>query len=196
MEKAKKNVEKIDNKLISELLALKQPSPKLILPLMLLANVCKGTCKKYEWSEIKVIMRGDNFLKTIKQMNGEQLSKECTDFIKLNIKPESGWNIDEIKTASYTVGEMAYWLICMIEFSEKKNSVKPYQDEIDNLNDRKMKVEKEYQVTADEIVTLERKIDILKSNYEKSLVLSNNLKRELEEVKSKVGRSEKLLSVR
>lgn len=165
---------------------------------MLLVNVYNKSYIKYNWPEIKVIMRKDDFLKKIKQTNADELSKEkaCIDFIKSNIKPENGWNIEEIKTASKSVGDMAEWLTAMIEFSESKNAVQPKQDEINALNDKKIKYVKDYQVFADEIVTLERKIDILKVNYENSLVLSKNLERELEEVKSKVARSEKLLSVR
>jgi len=195
MEEAAKNVDNIPNKLISDLLALKKPSEKIVPPLMLLANVFKKTAKKYEWADVTKIMREEGFLKTIKSTKGDDLPKNCTEFIKTNIKPEHGWDLASITKASGPVGMMANWLECMVEYSGIVNNVQPLQDEVNALNEKKNEVERDYQKIMDEIVALEKNIETLKKNYEKSLVLSNQLVRELEEVKNKVDRSEKLLSV-
>jgi dynein heavy chain 1, cytosolic len=199
MLEAKNAVANMSNKDIAEIRGIQKPTPNTQPTLTILAVIYNYiTTKKYnsklEWEDVrKILVKGD-FINIVKNVNGEELPESVTKYIKQVINgPDSKWSLDAVKRASMAVGLMAGWIEATVMYSEIVQSVQPLTDEINNLAKRKDDVEKDFQVIVGEIRQLEDNIGILKVNYEQSVVESNALKREMEEVKAKVERSEKLL---
>jgi dynein heavy chain 1 len=200
MEEAKKAVAEMPARLISEIKSIKVSNDKTIICLRILAVIFTYVTKKVmpkgkmDWEDIKKALAKEEFLSTIKNVNGEDLPKEVVNYIKKEKNdPENKWDLEAIKKASTAVGIMAGWVEATLSFSEIVNNVQPLNDEINALSEKRNHVEKEYEVVIHDINELEKNITQLKNNYEQSVVESNAIKRDMDEVKSKVERSEKLL---
>ena len=200
MEAAKKAISSISSKSLAPLKALKAPNQKLKTALKLSAIIYykvaqKKIIEKCEWAETKNAIMKDDFVSTIKNTKAEDFGDKVTNIIKKEIEnPENDWDINKITSAYKEVGLIANWIESTVMCAEITNQMEPMKKEIRDLNAKKEVIEKEFEDIKKEKEYLEKSIIELKKNYDQSMIESNNIKSEMEQVKQKVERSEKLLS--
>lgn len=198
LDEAKSAVEGITSKDVSEIRGMNKPNEKTITALRIIANIYnfvkgKAINKKLEWTDIKSSLLKEDFFSVIKNLN--ELPEKLVVYIneERNNK-ENKWELAAITRASKVVGILATWIEATISFSEIANSIEPLTNEIKDLEKKQKTVEDEYKIIEAEIIELERKVVVLKEEHEKSVVESNTIKKDMEEVLFKVERSEKLLN--
>lgn len=198
LDEAKRAVDNMPARLISEIKSMKVSTAKTLTTLRIVANIYnyvtkKVINKKLEWNDVRTALSKEDFLLVIKNLN--EVPEKIVQYVNEEINnPGNEWNIEVIKKASQAVGILASWIEATICFSEIANSVEPLTKEIKDLEEKRNQVEQEYKIIENEIIELENRVAILKSEHEHSVVESNSIKRDMEEVKSKVERSERLLN--
>ena len=199
MEAAKQAIGNMSPKSVAALKALKKETENTKTALKLTAIIYlklakKKVVEKCDWAETKSAIMKEDFIATIKNAKAEDLGEKVTNIIKKEIKdPNNKWDIDRIKGAFKEVGLLAEWIQSTVECAEINNQMEPMKKEIAELNKKKDAVVKEFEQILKAKEEIEKSIEQLKVNYEESVVESNNIKQSMEEVKSKVERSEKLL---
>ena len=199
MEAAKQAIGNMSPKSVAALKALKKETENTKTALKLTAIIYlklakKKVVEKCDWAETKNAIMKEDFIATIKNAKAEDLGEKVTNIIKKEIKdPNNKWDIERIKGAFKEVGLLAEWIQSTVECAEINNQMEPMKKEIAELNKKKDAVVKEFEQILKAKEEIEKSIEQLKVNYEESVVESNNIKQSMEEVKSKVERSEKLL---
>jgi len=199
MEAAKQAIGNMSPKSVAALKALKKETENTKTALKLTAIIYlklakKKVVEKCDWAETKNAIMREDFISTIKNAKAEDLGEKVTNIIKKEIKdPNNKWDIERIKGAFKEVGLLAEWIQSTVECAEINNQMEPMKKEIAELNKKKDAVVKEFEQILKAKEEIEKSIEQLKVNYDESVVESNNIKQSMEEVKSKVERSEKLL---
>ena len=200
MEAAKNAIANMDKKSVAQLKALKIENPKTSRALKLSAIIYykvakKKVMEKCEWNDAKSAIMKDDFISTIQKTKAEDLGEKVTNIIKKEINdPINKWDTNIIKSAFKEAGLIAEWIESTVMCAEITNQMEPMKKEIKDLNNKKEVIEKEFDEIKIEKEQLEKSIVELKKNYDLSIIQSNNIKSEMEQVKQKVERSEKLLS--
>ena len=198
MEEAKKAVDNMDSKMIAEIKGFRVGTDKTTPTLRMVANIYNFETKKKinknaEWSEIKEAISKSDFINIIKNIT--DMHPKLVSYINEEKRnPNNKWDVNTIKGASFAVYTLAKWLSASTAFSEIANKVEPLKNEILELENKRNKVEEEYAIVENEIKDLEQRVYVLKQEHEQSVVESNSIKRDMEEVQNKVERSEKLLA--
>ena len=199
MEAAKAAIGNMSPKSVAALKGLRKETENTRTALKLTAIIYLAVSQKkivstIDWNGIRSCIMKEDFISTIKNMRAEDLNEKVTDIIKKEMyNPANHWDINTISSAFKEVGLLAEWIQSTVECSSINNQMEPLKNEIKGLASQAEKLENEYNTIAKEIQDLEANIAQLKINYEESVVESNNIKTDMEEVKNKVERSEKLL---
>lgn len=150
---------------------------------------------KLEWADVRNCILKEDYISVLtKRIKPENLNDAFTQLIQKEIdNPKNNWNIPNIKSAFAEVGLIAEWIEAIVQCSHIMNNMEPLKNEIAKLNTQKEEIEGEYKILEAEVVELEKNIAQLRIDYDNSVVESNAIKKDMEEVKFKVERSEKLL---
>ena len=200
MEAAKNAIGNMSSKSVAALRALNKATDNTRTALKLSAIIFykkaeNKIMEKCEWDQTKTAIKNVNFINIIKSTKAEDLGDKVTNIIKKEIKdPANNWNIAKITNAFKEVGLLAEWIESTVMCAEISNQMEPMKKEIKELNNKKEIIEKEFTEIKNEKEALEKSIIELKKNYDQSMIESNNIKSEMELVKQKVERSEKLLN--
>lgn len=191
---AQSAVRSIKKKNLDEIRAMANPPTLVKMTLEGVASLIGGTVKTWEWSEVRGLMRKDDFISTIVDYRTENLSPALARKIVKTYLESPEWNIEKIFRASTAAGPLAKWVESQVNFSNILDSVAPLKKEVAELESQGNALREQYQNFVNIIQELEQNIEKYKADYAALISEVQQIKSEMTKVQEKVTRSRQLIS--
>lgn len=194
---AKKTVESIPKKAITELTTMLSPPSmvKLCLEAVVVLLTNAGD-KTIAWEDCRKVMRVDFIQKilTFDATKQDLVSPATVARVKSKYLNTPEWDVDRIDKASKAAGPLAKWVGSSLSFAEIVLKVDPLKREISELEQaliqNKADLAKTRKLLEEYEVTLQR----LQSEYAQLIAEEQQIKREMDDVKTRVENSQILLT--
>jgi len=189
---AEQSVKNIKSQHLVEVRGLANP-PALVK--LALESVCVLLGEKVDsWKTIQGILRRNDFIQSIVNYDTDaNMTEGMRREINKNFLSNPDYTFEKVDRASKACGPLVQWVIAQVSFSEILHRVEPLRNEVLSLE----KEAAETRLKAEELVSmineLESSIARYKDEYAVLIAETQQLKSEMETVKTKVERATKLL---
>ena len=146
-----------------------------------------------EWSDIRRVIRRDDFIRTVVNYNSEDVTSQQVRKVKAILEEAKGLDEDTATRASRACGPLFCWVRSQIQYAEILRRIRPLQEEVLSLEEEAKALEGERDEVMAEIGGLEREIRRLKEEYAGMIGEAERLKTEMDSVSHKVERAQALL---
>ena len=149
-----------------------------------------------DWPYIRRVLRNNDqpFIKSILQYDVEQLNEKLRVQIEQKYLTDPNFTFEIVYNASKACGPLVKWVSSVIKYAKVKNSVQPLLDELKGIEEKasalKTKNDQLNQIREE----LTKRIEQYKIEYSELVREAQAIKADMEVVKVKCERSEKLLA--
>lgn len=190
---AQNAVKGIKKKFLDELRVLANPPPLVKLTLEAVINLTSNTFRSIDWSEIRQIMRRDDFIPSIINFNTEQLNPAVSKKVFKAFLENKDFDMEKIFRASQACGPLAKWVESQVQYSDILDRVEPLRLEVRELEKQGNALKDTYNNLLNTIQDLEKNIEKYKSDYAALIAEVQKIKNEMTTVQEKVARSKNLI---
>lgn len=146
------------------------------------------------WKDVQSIVRRDDFIASIVQYdNKSQMTSSLRTKMTNEYLSNDDFTFERVNRASKACGPLVQWVTAQVNYSEILDRVGPLQAEVKQLEEDALQTKAEAKLIQDTVIELEESIATYKAEYGALIGDVQAIKKEMEQVKSKVDRSMKLL---
>jgi len=188
---AKQSVQNIRKTQLDEVRALARP-PKMIQLTMEMVTIMIGE-KNLEWTEIRKVIRRDDFIATVVNFDPLTLSERQVKQVVENYMQNPELDYNSVDRASKACGPLFQWAESQISYATILRKIKPLRDEVEALTAKSEQLEISQKETVEQVDELEAAIKQYKLEYATAIRDTETIRAEMDIVTKKVGRAEALL---
>jgi dynein heavy chain 1 len=189
---AKECVQNIRRSQLDEVRILTRP---LALVQLTLEMVCVMMGEKnLDWSEIRKVLRREEFIPTVVNFDPLSLSTKTIKTIQDTYLANPDLDYQSVDRASKACGPLYQWGESQIRYAVILKKIKPLRDEVSNLQEKSKALEIQQQEAVANLLQLEGLIKQYKADYAAAIRDTEIIRSEMETVTTKVSRAESLLS--
>eukprot|EP01088_Endostelium_zonatum_P017115 TRINITY_DN4896_c0_g2_i4.p1 TRINITY_DN4896_c0_g2~~TRINITY_DN4896_c0_g2_i4.p1 ORF type:complete len:1566 (-),score=517.57 TRINITY_DN4896_c0_g2_i4:241-4938(-) len=149
--------------------------------------------KGLDWTGVKKVMTDPNFIPNIIDFDSSKISPGVRAALQKDVLSDPEWNFESVNRASKACGPLVKWITAQLTYSEILNKIQPLRDEVASLESAAKELHDQQDEMEKTVTQLERSINKYKEEYAVLISETQNLKMEMENVKTKVERSVGLL---
>lgn len=191
LEAARHALDFIDKNDVTEIRSFTKPP----LPVQTIAEcivVLKGI-KDVSWKSAKGVMADSNFLKSLKEMDTDNIPMKNVNIVKYYLK-QMNVTLEEMREKSKAGAGLMKFVQAVVEYCEVYKDVKPKKEKVEKL-------EKEYNMTMadfdkinNQLTQLQQTLDALKDNYEKAMLENRTLEDETDLMQRRLDAADRLIT--
>lgn len=188
---AQQSVSGIKKAQLVELASFRQPPALVVLamePLMLMLGESSAS-----WGEISKTMKKSDFIPRIINFDTESLSDATRLKIEKKYVSSEDFTYEKINKASKVCGPLVMWIKSQLNFNRILMSVEPLQNEMKSLENEAVVLANKQEELISMVDELEGRIATYKDEYAILIREAETIKAEMQNVKTKVQRSTKLI---
>eukprot|EP01035_Chromulina_nebulosa_P017680 gene17680-23270_t len=189
---AKQSVQNIRKAHLDEVRALGRPPPLVKLTLEMVCIMIGE--KNTDWNEIRKIIRREDFISTVVNFDPNSLTPKQVKQVSDEYLSNTELDYNSVDRASKACGPLFLWGESQIKYATILRKVKPLRDEVSNLQEQSIDLEKKQQEAVDQVNLLEADIIQYKNDYATAIRETEIIRNEMNLVKKKVTRAEDLLN--
>jgi len=188
---AKQSVQGIKKSQMDEVRGLARP-PNAVRLTMEMVCVMIGQ-KDLEWSEIRKVIRGDDFIGRIVNFDPSVLTQKLSKKVQEEYLSNPEMDFASVDRASKACGPLFQWAESQISYSTILRKVKPLRDEVEKLQELSETLSVRQKEALAQVEVLEGQIGQFKVEYATAIRETETIRTEMQSVKNKVDRAESLL---
>ena len=190
---AKEFVQNIHKSQLDEVRALARP-PKMIQLTLEMVAIMIGE-SKLEWSEIRKVIRREDFIPTVVKFDPLVLAPKQISLITSMYldTSKSGMDYDSVDRASKACGPLFQWAQSQIHYASILRRIQPLREEVQNLQSKSEQLEIEQSMAMTEVEELQSSIAQYKKEYASAIREAELVRNEMNVVTKKMKRAESLL---
>jgi len=150
--------------------------------------------KVNDWSSVQGIMRADDFISTIVKYDNEKMTPKLRQRMTAEYLSNEDFTYERVNRASKACGPLVQWVSAQVSYAEIRDKVAPLRKEIDVLAEQLLDTRANAAAIQNTIQTLEQSITGYKKDYAALISETGAISSEMDRVRSKVNRSERLLA--
>ena len=192
---AKQSVQNIRKQQLDELRQLARP-PKPVQLTMEVVCIMIGE-KNLEWSEIRKVVRREDFIPTIvnfdpNTLSPKQVQQVQTEYLQSEAQ-DSQFDYASVDRASKACGPLYQWAESQIRYATIIRKIKPLRDQVTQLTEQGQDMQARQKETVEQVAALEAAIAQYKLEYASAIRDTETIRSEMSNVSRKVARAESLL---
>ncbi|TLD37835.1 cytoplasmic dynein-like protein 1 heavy chain 1 [Venturia nashicola] len=192
VEEARLSVEGIKKAHLQEARTLR--NPPVVVKLALEATCTLLGEKSDSWAAITSVMKNENFIPSIRHFDNQaQMTKPLIAKMKKEYLSKEDFTEDRAYRASKACGPLVAWVVAQVSYAEILDSVGPLREEVQQLEADALTTEAQAVTINGKLRKLEESIEQYKKEYTVLTAETEQLKKEMADVQSKVDRSVRLL---
>lgn len=191
LQSAKQSVSNIRKSQLDEVRALARPPPAVQLTMEMVA-VMMGE-KSTDWTEIRKVIRRDDFITTIVNFNPMSLTSKQVKRVQEYLST-ADLDYASVDRASKACGPLYIWAQSQINYSAILRKVKPLRDEVESLEEQSQSLSAQQAEAVSQVNELETAIGQYKAEYASAIRDTETIRSEMTVVTRKVARAENLLT--
>ncbi|KAJ1517337.1 hypothetical protein HMI55_000021, partial [Coelomomyces lativittatus] len=193
VEEAKQGVSGIKKQHLTEVRSMGSPPDAVKLAM---ESVCSLLGHQIDsWKSVQTVIRRDDFISSIVNYDTERMmTNQLREKMKRDYLKNTNYKYELINHASKACGPLVQWVIAQVTYSEILNKVGPLREEVKSLEQVATMTKSKMKSMDEMVVELEKSIALYKDEYAVLISEIQNLKAEMDKIKTKVDRSVALLS--
>ncbi|KAJ3260954.1 hypothetical protein HK103_006909 [Boothiomyces macroporosus] len=184
---AQQSVSNIKKQHLTEVRSMQNP-PAVVKMTMEAVCILLGN-KVDSWKSVIAVLRKDDFISSIVSYDTSKLPQKIRDEIASNYLNDPNFNFETVNRASKACGPLVQWVIAQVSFASILEKVEPLRAEVQQLEESANETKAKALEMENLIAKLENSINLYKDEYAVLISEVHNLKKEMEGVKERVGRS-------
>jgi dynein heavy chain len=189
LEKALREVDKLDKGSISEVKAYSTPPPAVS---MTLEAVMVLFGMKPDWATAKKKISETSFLHQVKSFDKENISNSIISKLKKFTSREE-FTAEHVTKVSLAAGALCTWVLAMEIYSVVVREVAPKRAKLKAAETSLAQKQGSLKVAQEKLAEVTEKVNQLKKSYDDSVEEKNALRKEAEDLELKLGRAESLV---
>eukprot|EP00457_Paulinella_chromatophora_P000017 gb/GEZN01000017.1/.p1 GENE.gb/GEZN01000017.1/~~gb/GEZN01000017.1/.p1 ORF type:complete len:4783 (-),score=794.37 gb/GEZN01000017.1/:118-14466(-) len=149
--------------------------------------------KADSWAGMKPVMRKADFIKSVLNFDVDTLDQKTVALIEKNYCSNPDFTYESVYHASKACGPLVKWVKSTLMYGKIKNSVAPLEAETKELAAKQTKLKEKAEGINKIMAELGQRITTLKSEYSILIAEEQQIRKQMEEVQTKVERSMSLL---
>lgn len=146
------------------------------------------------WRDVQHVIRKDDFIASIISFKGEeQITTELINYMEQTYLSKNNFNYESANRASKACGPLLMWVKAQLKFSSIVVKVKPLKKELQKLENELFDTKAKLIAINEMINDLKEEVEKYKVYYSENIRIKENIKIQMEDVKTKLDRSVKLL---
>lgn len=150
--------------------------------------------KVTDWASVQLIMRAEDFIGTIVGYDNEKMTEKLRTRMRTDYLSKEDFTFERVNRASKACGPLVKWVEAQVLYADIRDQVKPLEIEVHQLAEQLIDTKAEAEAIQNKIKTLEHSISTYKQDYAELIRETGSIESEMDRVKTKVSRSERLLS--
>jgi dynein heavy chain 1 len=192
VQEAKLNVSNIKKQHLTELRSMGNPPDAVKLTMEAVCIMLGNDVDS--WKAVQSVLRKDDFINNIVGYDTDRMmTKSMRSKILQEYMAQDSFNFETVNRASKACGPLVAWIIAQVNYSDILDKIGPLREEVNALEKKANSTKLKVSEMRDKITSLESSILTIKDEYASLISQTQEIKQEMDRVKSKVERSVTLL---
>ncbi|ETS83032.1 Dynein heavy chain [Pestalotiopsis fici W106-1] len=149
--------------------------------------------KEGDWNLSRAATRSRDFQDQVANYDARTMTKAVRAKIQKTYLNDDNFTVEAVYRSSKACGPLLQWLKAQVKYSEMLEVVQPLNSEVDELEEELVETTAEHEAIKEQLVSLEKREKGLTSEFQVLTSDISDKQKNLDQVKSKLDRSNKLI---